>query len=147
MARARKYNTQEEINEDVINGVLKYNGNIIITFDCLINGDIKADNIKARNIDAWDIKAENIDAGNIDAKNINAWNIKAENIDALGIDAWNIKARNIDARDIKAENIDAGNIDYYSICIADESFKCKSIKGARKNSIHKCLDNQIIIGD
>jgi hypothetical protein len=36
-----------------------------------------------------------------------------------------------------------GNILYQSTCIAYKSFKCKSVKGRRKNSLHKCLDREI----
>ena len=85
----------------------------------------------------------NIKACDIDADDIDAWDIKAQNIKA-----WNIKACNIKANDIKAWNIavlgiDAGDIDYYSVCMAKNSFKCKSVNGYRKNSIHKCLDKEI----
>ena len=69
---------------------------------------------------------------------ITARNIKANDITALDIDA-----NDIDAGDIKANDIDAGDIDYYSVCIAKNSFKCKSVTGRRKNSIHKCLDKEI----
>ena len=87
------YNTQEEINADILDGVLKHNGDIKITFNCVIEA-------------------------NIDARNINA-----RNINAVNIDAWNIK--------------------YYATCIAYKSFKCRSVKGRRDNSIHMCLDRGI----
>ena len=64
---------------------------------------------------------------------INAWNIEARDINA----------RDIYARDINAYDIDAWNIDYFAYCIAYYSFKCKSVNGYRKNSIHKCLDKEI----
>ena len=81
-------------------------------------------------------------------------NIEVEShIKALDINAWNIDARDINARDIKAQNIDAQNIDayninaqdinYYAYCIAYHTFKCKSAKGRRVNSICKCLDREI----
>jgi len=66
------------------------------------------------------------------------------NIDVeSNIKAFNIKAWNIDAHNIKAWNIDANDINYYAYCIAYYSFKCKSVKGIRKNSICKCLDGEI----
>jgi len=80
---------------------------------------------------------------NIDAWNINAWDIDAWNINAWDIDAWDINAWDIDAWDILAGNINARNINYWAICIARNSFKCKSVKGRRENSIHKCLDQEI----
>ena len=105
-----------------------------ITFDCEIPGSIKV----YGDIDAWKIKAYgDINAYNIDAHNITAGsNINAGNI----IDAHNIKAHNIIARNIKAHNIK-----YYSFCIAYQSLKCESISGTRKNSFHKCLDQEIEI--
>jgi len=90
-----------------------------------------------------DIYARDINARDINARDINACNIKAWNIDALGIDAHDIDARDIYARDINAYDIDAWNIDYFAYCIAYYSFKCKSVNGYRKNSIHKCLDKEI----
>ena len=129
----RVYNTQEEIDADIADGVLHVEDDIQITFDCVVKGDIDAWNIDAENIDAENIDAGNIDAENIDALNINAGNINAENIDALNINAWNINAGKINAR----------NILYYAVCFAYSSFKCKSIKGLRENSRHFCLDREI----
>ena len=57
----------------------------------------------------------------------------------------NITACNIDAFDITACIIKAKNIEYYAFCIAYKSLKCESIAGARKNSFHKCLDQEIEI--
>ena len=59
------YNTQAEIDADIVDGVLQYDGDIEITFDCVVGGDIDAGNI-----DALDIKANNIKAKNIKANNI-----------------------------------------------------------------------------
>ena len=98
-----------------------------------VESDIKACNIKALDINACNIKAWNIKAGDI-----KAWDIKAQNIDA-----YDIKAQNIDAWDINANNIDAQDINYYTYCIAYYTFKCKSVKGRRVNSICKCLDREI----
>ena len=68
------------------------------------------------------------------------------NIKAHGnITAWNIDAFDIDAFDIDACIIKAKNIEYYAFCIAYKSLKCESIAGARKNSFHKCLDQEIEI--
>jgi len=67
-------------------------------------------------------------------------NIKAHgNITACNIDAFDIDAHG----NITACNIDACNIDAF--CIAYKSLKCESIAGARKNSFHKCLDQEIEI--
>ena len=113
-------------------------------------GNINASNIKAYNINAWDIKAGDISAwdikaGDIKAYNINAWDIKAGDISAWDIKACDIKARNINAWDIQAENINSNNIQYNSVCYARKKFVCNSIKGARPNSKHFCLDSEIVI--
>ena len=107
-----------------------------ITFDCKIPCNLKAHNIVAHNIDAYNINALNIDAHNIDALNIDI---------ALNIVAHNLNAHNIDARNLYARTIYADNIKYYAFCIAYESLKCKSISGRRRNSLHKCLDQEIEI--
>tara|TARA_S200002703_G_C3609988_1_gene187349 strand:- start:21 stop:503 length:483 start_codon:yes stop_codon:yes gene_type:complete len=114
------------------------NENLEIIFDCEIPCNIKVcGNTTARNIEAYgNIKAHNIKLyGNIDAGNITAGNIDAGNITAGNINAWKIIARNIKAHNIK----------YYVLCIAYESFKCESVSGRRKNSFHKCLDQDIEI--
>jgi hypothetical protein len=108
-----------------------------ITFNCEIPCSIQAWNIKAHNIKAHEIIAyHNIKAYNIYAKNIYAKNIVAN---------FDINARNIIAHNIIAHNIYAWIIQYHAFCIAYESLKCNSISGRRKNSIHKCLDQEIEI--
>ena len=82
--------------------------------------------------------------------NIKALDINAENIKALDINAWNINARNIKACNIKAHNISAWNIEahnisYHAFCITYKNFTCESISGRRDNSIHTCLDGDIVI--
>ena len=107
-----------------------------------INIEVKSD-INAWNIEALDIKAYDINAYNIKAKNIEAYDIKAYDIKAFDIDACNIKAQNIDAQNIDALGINAQDINYYAYCIAYCTFKCKSAKSSRDNSICKCLDGKI----
>ena len=72
-------------------------------------------------------------------------NLDAHNIEALNIDVRYIKAHNIEASDIIAYNIDARNISYYAVCVAYRSFECESISGRRNNSIHTCLDDDVVI--
>ena len=116
-----KITTQQQL-DDLIATANKSNTIVLdedleITFDCKIPCNIKAH-------------------GNITACNIDACNIDAFDIDAHG---------NIDAFDITACIIKAKNIEYYAFCIAYKSLKCESIAGARKNSFHKCLDQEIEI--
>jgi hypothetical protein len=110
-----------------------------ITADNITALDIKAEDIEAGRITAWDIDAHNIDACNINACSIHSYgDITADNITALDIKAHNIKAQNIEAR-----NIEAKHIKYHAFCIAYQSLKCESIAGERENSFHKCLDQEI----
>lgn len=112
--------------------------------DVTIQCDIKVNsNIYARNIYARDVNARNIYAWDVNAKDANAWDVNAKDVNALNIDARNVDARNVDAWNVNALNIDALNILYYAVCIAYETFKCKSVKGRRENSVHMCLDGEI----
>ena len=126
--------TSNEQAESLIkNGVLEVDDDIEIAFDGFnIDARIKCRNIYSkgygRDIIAW----------SIDAEDIIAWDINALNINALSISAWDI-----DALNIYAGNIDAGNINYSAVCFAYKTFKCKSVKGRRKNTKHFCLDGEI----
>jgi len=120
------YKTQEEVDNDTIDKVLKIDGDV--KFD--MPGVYVKGNISARNINAGHINAENISARNINARNINAWHI-----DAGDIYAWNIDAWNINAEDIK----------YYAVCFAYQNIVCTSIQGRRDNTKHFCLDGEIKI--
>ena len=156
----KTYNSQEEVEKDVVDWVLKIKDDITFTFDLKMYIDIVAYNINAKNIhvnniDCYDIKAYNININDIKAFKIKSYNIKANyiiinNIRAYNIDAYIIKSENIDANNIDVytidtNNIDAHNISYYAICVAYETFKCNSIKWRRKNSKHFCLDWEIEI--
>jgi hypothetical protein len=130
-----KITTQKELDQlistaDKSNTII-LNEDLEITFDCEIPCNILTKNIISHNIDVLDIKADYIYSHNIDAADINCCKIKArDNIKAWNIDAWSIDA--------------GGHIDYYAFCIAEHGLKCKAIKGSRrKNSIHKCLDQEI----
>ena len=141
-----KITNQEELDELITTAdksdTIVLEEDLEITFDCTIPCSITA-----RNIKAWNIKAHNIKAHEIIAyHNIKAYNIYAKNIYAKNIVAnFDINARNIIAYNIIAHNIYAWIIQYYAFCIAYESLKCNSISGRRKNSIHKCLDQEIEI--
>ena len=131
----------------------RFNDDVRFFFDLRSDSSINARNIKALNIDAWHINAWNIKAWDIDARDINAWHIDAGNIDARDINAGNINAGNINAGsidakdinalDINALDIDAASINYYAVCIAYQTFSCRSVRGKRENAIHACLDGEI----
>ncbi len=155
------YNTQAEVDKDIVNNTLTVQGDVTFTFNLKMEASlvVEAGNIKAGDIDAWDIKARNIEAGDIVAEDIVAGNIEAgdivaEDIKAEDIVAWNIEAGDIVAEDIVAEDIvawnieagdiKAGDITFWSVAYARVSFVCKSITGRRENSKYFCLDNEIV---
>tara|TARA_Y100000310_G_scaffold328989_1_gene398086 strand:- start:248 stop:676 length:429 start_codon:yes stop_codon:yes gene_type:complete len=112
----KTYKTQEEVEKDIVNGVLSIEDNVTFECDISIKADINANDIKARSIDAYDILAYNIDANDIDAN------------------------------DIKAYNINANDIIYYAFCNVYNNIKCKSIKARRAiNAKPVCLDGELTI--
>ena len=121
------YNTQEQINADIINGVLTIDGWVQFKCHCKINASLKI----SGDVDAWDLDIQNIEAQNIRSLNFAAWDIKAQNIDALG----NIAARNIEAADIN----------FFRVAFATETFRCKSIKGLMKKNKYFCLGSDVVI--
>ena len=90
-----------------------------------------------------DIGRRNIEAGDIDACDIKAGDIKSGDIKAWNIRVCDIKAGNIKAGNIDAYNIKANDISYYAFCISYNDIVCKSIKGRRVNSFHKCIDGDL----
>lgn len=124
----KTYNTQDEIDADILDGILKIDDDITITFNCSINASVYA----------WGINAMNINAVDINACDINAWDINA-----WDINAWDINARNINADDINAMNINADDISFYAVCFAYCKLKCRSISGHRGNSKYFCLDSDV----
>ena len=159
----KEFNSLEEIqkyyDEKTNTYVFKENNEYIslvkFNFDLHVEANIKAKDITAWDIAAYDIEACDINAWDITACNINANNIKARDVHAINIDAWNITthdffandinandilAHNINACDINASNIIACDILYWTVCVAIENIKCKSIKGRYRNAKHFVLD-------
>jgi len=142
----KTYTNIKEVNKDIVNGVLRVEDDIHITFnECKIEADIVC-----RNLTAYDITAHNINANNITAIDITAIDLTARNLDAHNIDAYDINAIDITAYDINANNITANNINaydvnYFAVCFAYENIICDSIEGGRENSKHFCLDGEITI--
>ena len=139
------FNNLEEMKSYYIKEINAYvfKEAITINFTLDVEANITALDINARNINTLDINARNINAVNINAWDITAKDITARDINTGDINAVNINALDINALDIVARDIDARDIKYWAICIARKSFKCKSVKGRRTNSIHKCLDREI----
>ena len=100
-------------------------------------GGIKANDIKANDIDALHISADDINAkkiealdinaDDIDAKKIDAKNISADEVNAVNIKACNIRVNEIYARNIRVKNIKADVIRFDVVCYASESIKCQLI--------------------
>ena len=140
----KTYTNIKEVNKDIVNGVLRVDDDIHITFDeCKIEADIVCRNLTAYNITAYNITARNVATLNLTALNITAHNIDVHNIDAYNIDAYNIDAYDINANNITARNVDAHNISYFAVCSAYENIICDSIEGRRTNAKHFCLDGEI----
>ena len=167
----KEFNSLEEIqkyyDEKTSTYVFKENNEYIslvkFNFDLNVEANIKARNItawditandiKAENINAWDINADkiqanriiaiNIDTHNIIARNIDAWNITTHDLFANDINANDILAHNINACNISASNIIACDILYWTVCVAIENIKCKSIKGRYRNAKHFVLDGKL----
>ena len=111
------YKTQQEVEADIVDGVLTIQGDVSFEFSLSIEASII----------------------------VNAWDINARNIIARDINARNIIARDINAGDIIAEDIKAGNISFFAVAFARVSFKCKSIIGKRENNKYFCLDSEVEI--
>ena len=97
------------------------------------------------NINCGNIDCRNINCGNLNCWNIHCWNINCWNINCGSIDCGSIDCRSIDCWNINCENINCEDINFYAFAIAYNSFKCKSFKARRSNSIIKCLDGEIEI--
>ena len=154
----KEFNSLEEIqkyyDEKTNTYVFKENNEYIslvkFNFDLHVEANIKARNITAWDITANDIKAENINAINVDthniiARNIDAWNITTYDFFANDINAKDILAHNINAWNINATNIIACDILYWTVCVAIENIKCKSIKGRYRNAKHFVLNGKLVV--
>ena len=136
------YKTQKDIEKDVKNGVLtvkedvRFECSFVIDASIVVDGNIEAADINARNINAGDISACDIKARNINAGDINAWNIKA----------WDVNAEDVNACNINAEDINAWDVSYYACCFVYGSITCESIE-AKRDVHHEpiCLDGELKI--
>jgi len=130
------YKTQAEVEKDITDGVLSIKDSV--TFECSIS--IDAD------IAAYDIRAHDIKARNINAYDINANDIFARNINAYDINANDIFASDINANDIVANDIVADDISYQALCLSYNYIKCASITPRRTDHQEPiCLDGKLIL--
>ena len=78
----KTFNSIEELKPYYHKGTNTYvfNDDVTFNFNLIVDSNIEAYDIKAGNIDAYNIEAYNIEAYDIKAGNIDAWNIEALNI-------------------------------------------------------------------
>jgi len=109
-----------------------YQGDLILEKDTVFEEDLKVDgSIIGKDGNRYNLTVKgNINCRNIDCRNIDCEDIDCEDINCGDIDCW---------------NIDCEDINFYAICIAYQTFKCKSWKAKRDNFICKCLDGEIEI--
>ena len=122
----KTYSTIEQINADIVDGVLTVEDDVTFKVSFSIDASIRVE-------------------GDIKASDIKAWNIHARDINALDINARDIHALNINAFDINASDINALDISFYAVCFAYTALVCKSIVGRRENNKYFCLDSEVII--
>lgn len=123
---------------------------IIINFNLVVDGNIKAGNITGLNISARHINASKIDASHITAESIRSGNISARDITSCSIFAGNIDAdcitaEHLDAYNIHAFEIKASTIFFQAVCYTYNNIVCKNIRGLRENSKYFSLDGKVII--
>ena len=96
------YKNQAEVEADIIDSVLTIEGDVSFEFNLKIEASII---VKAGNIKAGDIKAWNIEAGDIKARKIEAWNIEAGDISFYSV-CWSyisLKCKSIVGRREKSK--------------------------------------------
>jgi len=67
----------------------------------------------------------------------------AASISCWNLTCWDLTCWNLNCRDLTCWGLSCGDLNYYAFAVAYNSFKCKSAKGRRDNSIHLCLDSEI----
>ena len=133
----KTYNTQKELEKDIVDDTLSTNDDIKINFDL----DMPELLIQAKNIDAWHINAKGIYVEDIKADDITANMIYADNIKSKKINTYFLNARgNINARNIKAENIF-----YFACCHTRDYLICNSIESQHPKGKHWSLEGKVII--
>ena len=119
------YKTQAEVEADVKDRVLKIDDDV--TFDCDIN--IKV-HIICKDLICWDL----------DCRNFNCRDLHCGDLIC-----WDLHCLDIDCADLNCQDLHCRDLNYHAVAFAYKTFKCKSVKGRRKNSKHFCLDSDIII--
>ena len=111
----RIYKTQQEVESDIKDGLLRVNDNVKIECNISINASIIC----------WNLDCMNLNCGNLNCGNLNCWDLDCGNLNCRDLNCWDLR--------------------YYAVAFAYESFKCKSVVGRRDNSKHFCLDSEVKI--
>ena len=109
------YKTQQELEADIKDGLLKVDDDVKIECNININASIIC-----RNLYCWDL-----DCGNLNCEDLNCGDLHCG--------------------DLNCGDLNCRDLSYYAIAVAYYKFKCKSVVGRRINSKHFCLDSEVII--
>ena len=97
--------------------------------------DFNGRDFDGRDFDGWDFNGRDFDGWDFNGRDFNGLNFNGKDFNGRNFKGWNFIGNSFIGNDI----------DYYASFIAYEKISCTSIKGRRKNSIHKCLDSEIEI--
>ena len=119
------YKTQQELEADIKDGLLKVDDDVKIECNININASIIC-----RNLYCWDLDCGNLNCGNLDC---------------MDLDCGDLNCGNLECMDLNCGDLDCMDLSYYAIAVAYYKFKCKSVVGRRNNSKHFCLDSEVKI--
>ena len=129
------YKTQQEVEADIKDGLLKVNDDIKIECNININASIMC-----RDLDCGYLYCQNLDCWDLDCMDLNCGDLNCMDLNCMDLDCKDLNCMDLNCRDLHC-----GDLSYYAVAFAYESFKCKSIEGRRNNSKHFCLDSEVII--
>ena len=119
------YKTQQEVESDIKDGLLKVDDDVKIECNININASIIC-----RNLYCWDLDCGDLNCGDLDCGNLNC---------------EDLKCMDLHCGDLNCGDLECMDLSYYAIAVAYYKFKCKSIVGRRNNSKHFCLDSEVKI--
>ena len=132
-AREKKmkiYKTQQELEADIKDGLLKVDDDVKIECNININASIIC----------W-----NLDCGYLYCQNLDCWDLDCMDLDCGDLNCGDLNCMDLNCGDLNCKDLNCGDLSYYAIAVAYYKFKCKSVVGRRNNSKHFCLDSEVII--
>ena len=126
----RIYKTQQEVESDIKDGLLRVNDNVKIECNISINASIICWDLDCGDLDCWDL-----DCGDLNCGDLNCMDLNCMDLDCKDLNCMDLNCRDLNCMDLS----------YYAIAVAYYKFKCKSVVGRRNNSKHFCLDSEVII--